>query len=300
MMKDQDLKINGTNLEMPRMYNFDYLNYKYKSDSPNQFKPLTTWRLLLKKNFNILSSNQYVPNYMHELNSIDSILDSSSYSKTNISSEIAKLSERNLKMKIKKAIQNNEKDKEFLKKNNKQILPALSIFDLKNVQKKSITEKVSKLSIEVKPNNELNLKTKNQISKSNIKQVNKFLEKFDSTLYEKNKRILPSPQLEFEPKEIINSTEKEKINEDDKKISNSMSNFVLPLIVTVKHKNNVQSKMNKLEDIKNSSENKNNQHDRKDAWSDYFELIKNRKLKLIDENTEKYKFINNLKNKQNF
>lgn len=294
MMKDQDLKINGTNLEMPRMYNFDYLNYKYKSDSPNQFKPLTTWRLLLKKNFNILSSNQYIPNYMHESNSIDSILDSSSYSKTNISSEKAKLSESNLKMKIKKAIQNNEKDKEFLKQKNKQILPALSIFDLKNVQKKSITEKVSKLSMEVKSNNELNLKTKNQISKSNIKQVNKFLEKFDSTLYEKNKRILPSPQLEFESKEIINSTEKEKI--DDKKINNSMSNFVLPLIVTVKYKNNVQSKMNKLEDIKNPSENNNNQHDRKDAWSDYLELIKNRKLKLIDENTEKYKFINNLKN----
>ena len=76
----------------------------------------------------------------------------------------------------------------------------------------------------------------------------------------------------------------------------SMSNFVLPLIVTVKYKNNVQSKMNKLEDIKNPSENNNNQHDRKDAWSDYLELIKNRKLKLIDENTEKYKFINNLKN----
>ena len=70
-----------------------------------------------------------------------------------------------------------------MKQKKKQILPALSIFDLKNGQKKRITEKVSKLSMEVKSNNELNLKTKNQISKSNRKQVNKFLEKFDSTLF---------------------------------------------------------------------------------------------------------------------
>jgi len=296
-MSDQDLKIYGTNLSMPRMYHFNYLNYDslIKSDSPHQFKPLATWRLLLKRNFNILSSNQYVPNYMNELNSIDSIIDSS-YCQVN--NQIPKLSERSLKKKLKKVIQNNEKDMKLLNQNNNSKQINLKM-DFKKGQQTEIAEKFSKLSIDSK----IDSKLKNQKFISKINQVNKYnksIEKFDSTLYEKNKRILPSPQLDYETKDTNYRSENDKqnlniintYNADNKKTIDSIKKMILPPISKSENDFNMSIVVN----IKQANGNKVNQHNKKDDWSDYFELIKNRKLKLIDENTDKYKNINNLKN----